>query len=141
MDHWKLATLLAVGVAADSYLDAFAHSQSGGNSPPPGVVFSEPDPHPHPHPLHVHNNYLPPAPPSDPWFLPHSLKPIDLSSIIPIGMSIATVLKVILKLLIFKMIVKFIAVMCTLLFLPKLEKEEVMMSTTTEKPGNHFFLY
>jgi hypothetical protein len=38
-----------------------------------------------------------------------------------VGLDFATVCKIILKVLIFKMIVKFIAVICVLLFLPKLD--------------------
>jgi hypothetical protein len=37
------------------------------------------------------------------------------------GLGFATLFKIILKVLIFKMIVKFIAVICVLLFLPKLD--------------------
>jgi hypothetical protein len=40
---------------------------------------------------------------------------------LPVGLDFATVCKIILKVLIFKMIVKFIAVICVLLFLPKLD--------------------
>jgi hypothetical protein len=40
---------------------------------------------------------------------------------LPAGLDFATLGKIILKVLIFKMIVKFIAVICVLLFLPKLD--------------------
>jgi hypothetical protein len=40
---------------------------------------------------------------------------------LPVGLDFATICKIILKVLIFKMIVKFIAVICVLLFLPKLD--------------------
>lgn len=136
MESWKLATLLAVGVAADSYLEAFSHSQSGGSLPPQGVVFSDPSPQGHSHhPVSTHNNYLPIPQNSPEWYVPYSTKPLDLSSIIPIGISVATVLKLILKFLIFKTIVKFIAVICALLVLPKLEKDERTTSTTAAPEG------
>jgi hypothetical protein len=40
---------------------------------------------------------------------------------LPLGIDFATLCKILLKVLIFKMIVKFIAVICVLLFLPKLD--------------------
>lgn len=40
---------------------------------------------------------------------------------LPAGLDFATLCKILLKVLIFKMIVKFIAVICVLLFLPKLD--------------------
>ncbi|XP_075221373.1 uncharacterized protein LOC142324426 [Lycorma delicatula] len=133
IESWKLATLFAVGVAADSYLDAYAQSQSGGNLPPPGVVYAEPNLQPQPVQPVVHNYLPPPQSSQQPWYMPYSLKPFDTNAIIPIGL--ATIFKVLLKLFIFKMIVKFFATLCILMFLPKLmEEEKMMMSSTTTKP-------
>ncbi|XP_039281845.1 uncharacterized protein LOC120350862 [Nilaparvata lugens] len=142
MHTLRLATLLAVGTAADSYLDALAQSQG---SLPPGVVyapgsdsFTSPSAASGPG-----SAYLPISAQLSPAHAQFSLKNYDVSSLIPIGLTIATVLKVILKFLIFKMIVKFIAVICLLLFLPKLEEKPITTTSTTTpaaEEGRHLII-
>ncbi|XP_066595709.1 uncharacterized protein [Prorops nasuta] len=81
------------------------------------------------------NNYLPPqqayGPPPSTYGAPYSLTEVvshqlgipmfDFTWPFALKLNAFTLAKIILKLLIFKMIVKFIAVICLLLFIPKLE--------------------
>lgn len=79
--------------------------------------------------------------PRDHWFLEKLKKKINLF----------TIGKIILKLLIFKKIIKFIGIICMLLFLPKLKhflKDDMSMDETSEESryirtekGNTFYLY
>ncbi|RZF42298.1 hypothetical protein LSTR_LSTR003916 [Laodelphax striatellus] len=122
MDTLRLATLLAVGTAADSYLDALAQSQ--GSLPPPGVVYDPTSPAL----TGPGSAYLPISAQLSPTHAQFSLKNYDVTSLIPIGLTIATVLKVILKFLIFKMIVKFIAVISAE------ERRQSIIEAITRKP-------
>lgn len=70
------------------------------------------------------------SPPSPVYGAPYSLPDVSHISILPtfdlswpiaLKLNAFTIAKIILKLVIFKMIVKFIAVICLLLFIPKLE--------------------
>jgi hypothetical protein len=146
---WGLLSCCAGGEEAgtrwghDTYLDAYSDSRISpdfhGSSP--GVVFpsqtygvtfpSYNTPGPNIHPFYDTPSVLPgPTAPSGlstygvplspvygaPYAAPeHGFKGL------PVGLDFATVCKIILKVLIFKMIVKFIAVICVLLFLPKLD--------------------
>lgn len=112
----------------DTYIDTYADFH--GNSPSqkygaPFPSYSSPGPH-------IHPFYGPPSGPSAPTGpsgllpyghpLPHTYgAPYAAPDNSFRGLDFAILCKIILKVLIFKMIVKFIAVICVLLFLPKLD--------------------
>ncbi|KAL1130099.1 hypothetical protein AAG570_013038 [Ranatra chinensis] len=101
--------LSAVGQGKDTYLSAYVQSHVGPEVPAEGVVYPEP------HPV-----YGPPP-----------VEPLDKakSTLLPQALKIlAIILKIVLKLTFFKIIVKFIAVVCLLLFIPTLDFKPVVES-------------
>lgn len=90
----------------DSYLDAYAASHgANGNGNGNGGEYKAPvAPAPAPAPAPV---YPPPAPAPQPPSI--------------FGLDLQTILKVVGKILLFKLIIKVIAVLCVLLFIPKVE--------------------
>jgi hypothetical protein len=123
----------------DTYLDAYTNSQVSPDFQTSSLFpfqtyrihfppYSSPGPN-------LHHYYLPSGPtgptaPSGPStdgvpFSPMQAAPYASPDNgfkgLPVGLDFATLCKIILKVLIFKMIVKFIAVICVLLFLPKLD--------------------
>ncbi|XP_076296053.1 uncharacterized protein LOC143216661 isoform X2 [Lasioglossum baleicum] len=123
-------------VPSDSYslptrgsTDFTGFQNSYSQSQPPRATYGPPS---HSYPTAPHN-YSPPqqayGPPAPVYGAPHGisesptfvLPTIDFSWPFALKLNAFTLAKIILKLVIFKMIVKFIAVICLLLFIPKLE--------------------
>ncbi|KAL0119322.1 hypothetical protein PUN28_009712 [Cardiocondyla obscurior] len=93
----------------------------------PQISFESPGSYPS---SHGYGPSIQPAVPTPVYGAPYSLSDVAHISLLPsidLGLPLAlklnafTIAKIILKLVIFKMIVKFIAVICLLLFIPKLE--------------------
>lgn len=127
----------------DTYLDAYSDTHVSpdfhGSSPSvvfPGQTYGVTFPSYNTHGPNIHPFYDPPsglsgpsgasglseygAPLSPVYGAPYAAPDHGFKGL-PVGLDFATVCKIILKVLIFKMIVKFIAVICVLLFLPKLD--------------------
>ncbi|XP_076651500.1 uncharacterized protein LOC143358326 isoform X2 [Halictus rubicundus] len=122
-------------VPSDSYslpsrgsVDFAGFQNSYGQSQPPRATYGPPS---HSYPTATYN--YPPqqayGPPAPVYGAPHGisespsfvLPTIDFSWPFALKLNAFTLAKILLKLVIFKMIVKFIAVICLLLFIPKLE--------------------
>ncbi|XP_069687080.1 uncharacterized protein [Periplaneta americana] len=139
----------------DTYLDAYTDSH--GSPPefqnvyhePPKVVYTH-FPHHEPPIPHFYDSSSDPSGSSGPsgpsapstygtplppvYGAPYSAPDSGLKGL-PLALNFATLCKILLKILIFKMIVKFIAVICVLLFLPKLDSG----SSSSEGDGKLLF--
>nr|XP_033342698.1 DNA-directed RNA polymerase II subunit RPB1-like isoform X2 [Megalopta genalis] len=113
----------------NAYGQSQSYPQSYPQSQPPRATYGAPS---HSYPPTSYE-YLPPqqayGPPAPTYGVPHGssetpsfvLPTIDFSWPFALKLNAFTLAKILLKLVIFKMIVKFIAVICLLLFIPKLE--------------------
>jgi hypothetical protein len=150
LDHFSCTTEVQEGIWAerDTYLDAYTNSHVSPDFQTSSLLpiqkyeihfppYSSPGPNFHPYysPSGPTGPTAPSGPsPDDVPFTPMygapSAAPDNGFKGLPTGLDFATLWKIILKVLIFKMIVKFMAVTCVLLFLPKLDSES---SSTGER--------
>lgn len=135
----------------DSYLSAYMQSQ-GTNDVPVGVVYPEPvrtyGP-PQPKPMY----YGPPIPPSGGPLMEYSnpySSIMDMMTHLPekleflpkVASVLLTVTKILLKVVLLKIILKFVFMFCMYFFLPKLEMLDMMTgmdageTSTMMSPGN-----
>ncbi|XP_047110233.1 uncharacterized protein LOC124786607 [Schistocerca piceifrons] len=120
---------------------------SGNYGPPPSGIYGPPQPRPVYGPPHLPNGGPYPAPVRPPLHDHHhhhhdhhDLSPAPYAApdhfFPPIPFDISLLFKIILKVVIFKLIVKFIAVICLLLFLPALEIYKKGMGMVGGGAGN-----
>ncbi|XP_034940572.1 uncharacterized protein [Chelonus insularis] len=125
---------------SESFNEQNPYGTSQTSYGPPQVSYGVPSTNygPAPMPQDVYgppqNSYLPPRPPQqgygtsgwNGYALPQlpALPTIDFSWPFALKLNFFTIAKILLKLVIFKMIVKFIAIICLLLFIPKLEMKK-----------------
>ncbi|XP_055377895.1 uncharacterized protein LOC129609798 [Condylostylus longicornis] len=133
-------------MASERVADVSFHASSGYEyppvpeyGPPPAPVYGPPAPKPiygpPPHPSHIYINHPPP-------FFHHHHHPREETWLdkLKLKIDLFTIGKLLLKLIIFKKIVKFFAMICLLLFLPKLKNlfSEDMMEDASSAESRDF---
>ncbi|XP_053977363.1 uncharacterized protein LOC128875638 [Hylaeus volcanicus] len=108
---------------------------SGGTYLPPQQAYGPPTPTSGYSPSATYEHGAPYGVSATPQF---TLPSIDFSWPFALKLNAFTLAKILLKLVIFKMIVKFIAVICLLLFIPKLEIKKTSQGDMDDDEGRRF---